>query len=90
MVAVDAVVGEPLRGHPSGAPGDWFGLCRATLGGLLAAKDCGLIDSRRALPQTIEQQLERLRTHATEQWWEVADRHVIRNDGYCGGIASHS
>src|SRR5262245_41494260 len=39
---------------------------------------------RQAQAQTIEQQLERLRTHAAAQEWDVADRHVFRDDGYSG------
>ena len=41
--------------------------------------------SRQQQAQTIEQQLERLRTHvAGQQEWHLADEHIYRDDGYSG------
>lgn len=34
--------------------------------------------------QTIDQQLERLRAHATAQGWDVAAERIFRDDGYSG------
>jgi site-specific DNA recombinase len=39
---------------------------------------------RQAQAQTIEQQLERLRTHAAACGWELVQEHVFRDDGYSG------
>ena len=39
---------------------------------------------RQAQAQTIEQQLERLRAHATTQGWRLREEHVFRDDGYSG------
>ena len=39
---------------------------------------------RQTQAQTIEQQLERLHTHAGAHGWVVADKHVFRDDGYSG------
>ena len=39
---------------------------------------------RQAEAQTIEQQLERLRTHIQAQGWALLDQHVFRDDGYSG------
>ena len=39
---------------------------------------------RQAQTQTIDQQLERLRTHAQSQGWEVRDEGIFRDDGYSG------
>ena len=40
--------------------------------------------TRQAQAQTIEQQLDRLRTAAAERGWELEDQHVYRDDGYSG------
>lgn len=37
-----------------------------------------------AQAQTIDQQLERLRSYAAEQGWEIAAQHIFRDDGYSG------
>ena len=42
--------------------------------------------SRQVKPQTIEQQLERVRRHAREKGWELPDENVFRDDGYSGTI----
>jgi site-specific DNA recombinase len=34
--------------------------------------------------QSIEQQLQRLRTHVQTQGWDLPDEHVFRDDGYSG------
>ena len=39
---------------------------------------------RQAHAQTIEQQLERLRTHIRNQGWELTWEHIFRDDGYSG------
>src|SRR4051794_3455614 len=39
---------------------------------------------RQAQAQTIEQQLDRLRTHAAACGWELVQEHVFRDDGYSG------
>ena len=39
---------------------------------------------RQAQAQTIEQQLDRLRAHATARGWDLAREHVFRDDGYSG------
>lgn len=39
---------------------------------------------RQAEAQTIEQQLERLRTHIQAQGWSLLDQHIFRDDGYSG------
>ena len=39
---------------------------------------------RQQQPQTIEQQIERLQSHAAAQGWEVEDAHLFRDDGYSG------
>jgi len=39
---------------------------------------------RQAQAQTIEQQLERLRAHATARDWDLVQEHVFRDDGYSG------
>src|SRR5689334_20369236 len=39
---------------------------------------------RQAQAQTIEQQLERLRAHATAHDWDLVQEHVFRDDGYSG------
>jgi site-specific DNA recombinase len=38
--------------------------------------------TRQAQAQTIEQQLERLRSYVQQQGWTLEDRHVYRDDGY--------
>jgi site-specific DNA recombinase len=43
---------------------------------------------RQAQAQTIEQQLDRLRTEVAGRGWELADRHVYRDDGYSGASLS--
>ena len=40
--------------------------------------------SHQVQAQTIEQQLERLRTHVQAQGWQVPDENVFRDDGYSG------
>jgi len=41
--------------------------------------------SRQQQTQTIEQQLERLRSHVAQQEdWHLADEHIYRDDGYSG------
>ena len=40
--------------------------------------------TRQAQAQTIEQQLDRLRTEVAGRGWEPADQHVYRDDGYSG------
>lgn len=39
---------------------------------------------RQAQAQTIEQQLERLQSHAQQQGWMVESAHLFRDDGYSG------
>lgn len=39
---------------------------------------------RQTQAQTIEQQLDRLRTHAAARGWELAQENVFRDDGYSG------
>lgn len=39
---------------------------------------------RQTQTQTIEQQLERLRTHIRSQGWELTLEHIFRDDGYSG------
>jgi site-specific DNA recombinase len=39
---------------------------------------------RQAQAQTIEQQLDRLRTHAATRGWELTQENVFRDDGYSG------
>src|SRR6266496_2810710 len=39
---------------------------------------------RQAQAQSIEQQLDRLRTAVAEHGWTLADQHVYRDDGYSG------
>jgi len=39
---------------------------------------------RQQQAQTIEQQIERLQTHAADQGWEIAAEHIFRDDGYSG------
>lgn len=39
---------------------------------------------RQAQTQTIEQQLERLRTYIKEQNWTLPNEHIFRDDGYSG------
>ena len=40
--------------------------------------------TRQAQAQTIEQQLDRLRSAVAERGWELEDQHVYRDDGYSG------
>src|SRR4249920_347761 len=40
--------------------------------------------TRQAQAQTIEQQLDRLRTEVAGRGWELDDQHVYRDDGYSG------
>src|SRR6266699_6760370 len=40
--------------------------------------------TRQARAQTIEQQLDRLRSAVTGRGWELEDQHVYRDDGYSG------
>src|SRR5436190_15216882 len=40
--------------------------------------------TRQAQAQTIEQQLDRLRTAVAGRGWELEDQHVYRDDGYSG------
>jgi site-specific DNA recombinase len=40
--------------------------------------------TRQAQAQTIEQQLDRLRTAVAERGWELEDQHVYRDDGFSG------
>jgi site-specific DNA recombinase len=40
--------------------------------------------TRQAQAQTIEQQLDRLRSAVTGRGWELEDQHVYRDDGYSG------
>ncbi len=43
--------------------------------------------SRQQQAQTIEQQLDRLRTHvAGQREWHLADEHIYRDDGYSGAL----
>ena len=44
--------------------------------------------TRQAQAQTIEQQLDRLRTEVAGRGWELADQHVYRDDGYSGASFS--
>ena len=44
--------------------------------------------TRQAQAQTIEQQLDRLRTEVAGRGWELADQHVYRDDGYSGASLS--
>ncbi len=37
---------------------------------------------RQTQTQTIEQQLDRLRTHAAARGWELAQENVFRDDGH--------
>ena len=39
---------------------------------------------RQAQAQTIEQQLDRLRSAVAGHGWELEDQHVYRDDGYSG------
>ena len=39
---------------------------------------------RQTQAQTIEQQLDRLRTHAAARGWELTQQNVFRGDGYSG------
>lgn len=39
---------------------------------------------RQAQAQTVEQQLDRLKSHASEQNWLVAVEHILRDDGHSG------
>ena len=39
---------------------------------------------RQAQAQTVEQQIERLAAHASQQGWNVSLDHVFRDDGYSG------
>ena len=43
-----------------------------------------VLTQRQAHAQTIEQQLERLRTHIRNQGWELTWEHIFRDDGYSG------
>ncbi|MCB1793337.1 MAG: recombinase family protein [Candidatus Competibacteraceae bacterium] len=43
-----------------------------------------VLTQRQAHAQTIEQQLERLRTHIRTQGWELTLEHIFRDDGYSG------
>ena len=40
--------------------------------------------TRQAQAQTIEQQLDQLRTAVAERGWELEDQHVYRDDGFSG------
>jgi site-specific DNA recombinase len=40
--------------------------------------------TRQAQTQTIEQQLDRLRSAVTGRGWELEDQHIYRDDGYSG------
>jgi site-specific DNA recombinase len=40
--------------------------------------------SHQTQTQTIEQQLERLRTHIESQGWQLLDEHIFRDDGFSG------
>jgi site-specific DNA recombinase len=40
--------------------------------------------TRQAQAQTIEQQLDRLRSAVTGRGWELEDQHIYRDDGYSG------
>jgi site-specific DNA recombinase len=40
--------------------------------------------SHQTQTQTIEQQLERLRTHSAAQGWQLADENIFRDDGFSG------
>jgi len=44
--------------------------------------------TRQAQAQTIEQQLDRLRTAVAGRGWELEDQHVYRDDGYSGASLS--
>jgi site-specific DNA recombinase len=44
--------------------------------------------TRQAQAQTIEQQLDRLRTAVAGRGWELGDQHVYRDDGYSGASLS--
>jgi len=37
-----------------------------------------------AQQQTVEQQIERLRTHIQAQGWDLPDEYIFRDDGYSG------
>ncbi len=39
---------------------------------------------RQAQAQTIDQQIDRLRTHLAAQGWQLPDGDVFRDDGYSG------
>jgi len=39
---------------------------------------------RQQQSQTIDQQLDRLQAHITEQGWELAAERIFRDDGYSG------
>jgi site-specific DNA recombinase len=39
---------------------------------------------RQVLDQTIEQQLERLKSHVNQQGWELQQQNIFRDDGYSG------
>ena len=39
---------------------------------------------RQQQAQTIEQQIERLQSHAVDQGWAVDAGHIFRDDGYSG------
>jgi len=43
---------------------------------------------RQVQTQTIDQQLERLRSYCTAQGWSVPDDHLFRDDGYSGARLS--
>lgn len=43
---------------------------------------------RQAQTQTIEQQLEQLRTHSQTHGWLWSDEHIFRDDGYSGATLS--
>ena len=40
--------------------------------------------TRQAQAQTIEQQLDRLRSAVAGRGWELQDQHIYRDDGYSG------
>src|SRR5215468_9412135 len=40
--------------------------------------------TRQAQTQTIEQQLDRLRSAVTGRGWELEDQHIYRDEGYSG------
>jgi site-specific DNA recombinase len=39
---------------------------------------------RQAQAQTVEQQIERLLGHASQQGWDISLEHVFRDDGFSG------